>query len=240
MKKFFIGKKKAEFYKGMLVKADLGLHDQIAEKIQREVPAGAKVLDLGAGEGALSARLVDLGYQVTAVDKDQDSFKCEEATFSRIDFDSADEITQLVKQHEDAFDAVLGIEVIEHVQDQWQYVRQLLKMVKPGGMVLITTPNTTSWLSRLMFFLTGRFHQFSDIDLTYGHINPISSWVLNLILRESGARQIEVFGAGTLPPIYITGFNKLTILNLSMLVLRPFMSGSLDGWCVMATARKAK
>ena len=120
MKKFFIGKKKAEFYKGMLVKADLGLHDQIAEKIQREVPAGAKVLDLGAGEGALSARLVDLGYQVTAVDKDQDSFKCEEATFSRIDFDSADEITQLVKQHEDAFDAVLGIEVIEHVQAHTQ------------------------------------------------------------------------------------------------------------------------
>ena len=126
------------------------------------------------------------------------------------------------------------------VQDQWQYVRQLLKMVKPHGLVLITTPNTTSWLSRLIFLLTGRFHQFGDVDLAYGHINPVSSWELNLILRESGARQIEILCAGTSSPKYLTGFNKLTFLSLGMLLLRPFMGGLLDGWCVIATARKVK
>lgn len=240
MKKIFFGRKKAEFYKGLLIKADLGLHEQIAEKIQSEVSLGGKILDLGAGEGALSARLSDLGFQVTAADKDQDNFKCMQANFSRINFDSPEEVAKFVAQHEEEFDAVLGIEVIEHVQDQWQYVRQLMRMAKKGGLVLITTPNTASWISRLLFFFTGRFHQFADGDLSYGHINPISPWELELILRESGASQVSILPSGTLPPIYITGLNKLTILNLLILPIRPVMSGILDGWCVMATARKAK
>lgn len=238
--KIFIGRKQPQYYNGLLIKADLGLHEQIAAKIKTEVPPGGKILDLGAGEGALSARLSDLGFQVTAADKDQENFKCTQANFSRINFDSPEEIAQFVAQHEGEFDAVLGIEVIEHVQDQWQYVRQLMRMAKKGGLVLITTPNTASWISRLLFFFTGRFHQFADDDLSYGHISPISPWELALILRELGANKVSISPAGTLPPIYITGLNKLTILNLLILPIRLVMSGILDGWCVMATARKAK
>jgi cyclopropane fatty-acyl-phospholipid synthase-like methyltransferase len=240
MKKLFFGEKQAEYYKGFLIKADLGLHEQIAEKIQSEVTPGGKILDLGAGEGALSARLSDLGFLVTAADKDQENFKCPQVNFSRINFDSPEEIAQFVAEHEGEFDAVLGIEVIEHVQDQWQYVRQLMKMSKNGGLVLITTPNTTSWISRLLFFFTGRFHQFADGDLSYGHINPVSPWELDLMLNMLGAKKINISPAGTLPPIYITGLNKLTILNLLILPVRFVMSGILDGWCVMATARKVK
>lgn len=235
---FYFGNKGADYYNGLLIKADLGLHEQIAEKIQSELMPGAKILDLGAGEGALSSRLVDLGYEVTSVDKDQAGFKCTQANFFKVDFDSSEEIERFVAQHEAEFDAVLGIEVIEHVQDQWQYVRQLMKMVKHGGLVLITTPNTTSWISRLLFFFTGRFHQFSDGDLSYGHINPISPWELGLILKELGAAHINISPAGTLPPVYITGLNKLSVLNILILPVRFLMTGILDGWCVMATARK--
>lgn len=237
--KYFFGQKSLKFYKGMLIKADLGLHDQIAERIQIEVVKGARILDLGAGEGALSSRLSDLGYEVTAADKDSKNFKCNQSKFSCINFDSSEEISHFVSEHEGEFDAVLGVEVIEHVQDQWQYVRQLLKMTKPGGLVLITTPNTTSWLSRAQFFFTGRFHQFGDADLSYGHINPVSPWELSLILRESGATDVSISPCGTLPPIYLTGFNKLSLLNITILPIRPLMSGFLDGWCVMATARKS-
>ncbi len=238
MKSFF-GKKKPQYYKGLLIKADYGLHEQIAEKIQTEVAIGSKILDLGAGEGALSSRLSDLGYKVTAADKNSEDFKCKQSHFSCINFESSEEISQFVAEHEGEFDAVLGVEVIEHVQDQWKYVRQLMKMARPGGLVLITTPNTASWLSRTQFFLTGRFHQFSDGDLSYGHINPVSPWELSLILQESGTTDVRISPCGTLPPLYLTGFNKLSLLNLTILPIRPLMSGILDGWCVMATARKA-
>ena len=167
-----------------------------------------------------------------------ENFKCKKSKFTRINFDSDNEFAKFVNAHEDQFDVVMGVEVIEHVQDQWQYVRQLMKMARPGGMVLITTPNISSWLSRLIFFFSGQFHQFSNDDLSYGHISPISPWELSLILSESGAKEINLVPAGTLPTVYLTGFNKMSLLNILILPIRPLMRGILDGWCIMATARK--
>jgi 2-polyprenyl-3-methyl-5-hydroxy-6-metoxy-1,4-benzoquinol methylase len=234
----FIGRKKPEYYKNLLIKADLNLHDQIAEKVKKEIHSGGKVLDFGAGEGALSERLSDLGYKVTAADKDEENFKCRNAIFTKVNFDNSEEILKFVEKYEGQFDVVLGVEVIEHVQDQWQYVRQLMKMAKPGGLVLITTPNTASWYSRWIFFITGRFHQFSDADLSYGHINPITAWELGLILKEVKAIDVKIVPAGTLPVIYLSGFNKMTIASIINFPLRLIMKGFVDGWCIMATARK--
>lgn len=234
----FFGKKTPEFYKSLLIKADLGLHEQIAESIGKKMPKGSKILDFGAGEGALSERLFDLGYKVTAADKDAENFKSKSCEFYPINFDKPKEVDAFTLKHENQFDVVLGIEVIEHVQDQWKYARQLMAMAKPGGIILITTPNTTSWLSRMIFLFTGRFHQFSDSDLSYGHINPVSPWELDLMMKEAGAQNVEILSAGTLPAIYITRSPKLLLLNLFSLLLRPFSSGVLDGWCVMAIAKK--
>lgn len=240
MKYIFFGKKSPQYYNGLLIQADLGVHEKIADYISKHINAHGSVLDLGAGEGALSARLADMGFSVTAADKEENNFKCKNARFHKVNFDDAEEIGNFVSNYENKFDVVMGIEVIEHVQDQWQYIRQLIKMVKPGGIVLVTTPNTTSWLSRLIFLFTGHFHQFSDKDLSYGHISPISSWELELILNNSGATEVEICSAGTLPPLYITGFNKISLLGILIFPLRFIMSGILDGWCVMATARKPK
>jgi len=236
--KIFLGRKKVENYRGMVIKADLGLHEQIAYQVRSQLAVGHHVLDLGAGEGALSARLVDLGYRVTAVDKDEASFKCSGAAFRRVDFDHPADISGFVDDHSGSFDAVLGIEVIEHVQDQWQYVSHLMRLVKPGGLIIITTPNVTSWLSRLHFFFTGHFHQFGNDDLEYGHINPITAWELDLILQRNGAVDINIQPAGTLPALYLTGLNPTSILSVLVLPLRFLMRGILDGWCVMATARR--
>lgn len=237
MKWFFWGRKVPQHYRGLLMKADTGLHEQIAARLQAEIPAGSEILDLGAGEGALCERLVDLGYRVTAADKDAASFRCRRAAFSAIDFDAPTDIERFVAANAGRFDAVLGIEVIEHVQDPWQYARRLLSMAKPGGLVLVTTPNTASWLSRTRFFFTGRFHQFGDADLAYGHISPLSPWQLSLILRAAGGTGVEIVPAGTLPPVYLSGFAP-GLLSLLLLPLRPFMRGLKDGWCIMATARR--
>lgn len=59
--------KQPEYYKGMLVHADIGLHDQAIALLQQYVPLGVSVLDVGAGSGAFSQRLADTGYAVTAL-----------------------------------------------------------------------------------------------------------------------------------------------------------------------------
>ncbi len=233
-----IGKKKSQEYKGLLIKADLQLHEQIAEKLNILLKRNSKILDFGAGEGALTYRLADMGYEVIAVDKDQDSYKCKKAKFYKLDFDSQEEVENFVLNHQSEFDAVLGVEVIEHVHDQWRYIEHLLLMLKPGGIILVTTPNITSWLSRVMFFLKGRFHQFEDEDLEYGHINPITSWQIELIMKQSNLENINIEKAGVLPAIYLTGLNRVSLLSILLLPFRLFMKGRIDGWCIMATGRK--
>jgi len=111
------GKKKLQYYKGILIKADLNLHEQIAEQLINLKPPTPKirVLDLGAGEGALSQRLFDLGYSIVAVDQNQSDFKCNEIPFLKVDFNHEDEVRELREQQKESFDIVLGVEVIEHL-----------------------------------------------------------------------------------------------------------------------------
>lgn len=236
--KIFLGKKKPQFYNGLRMMCDLGLHEQVCDKLVSELPKGSSILDFGAGQGALSDRLVDAGFNVTSVDIDEENFKTDKATFVKVNFDSNESIQNFVSLNTNRFDAVIGIEVIEHVEDQWNYVRQLIKVTKPGGLILVTTPNITSWLSRSIFFFTGKFHQFNDADLSYGHISPITEWELILNFKYANAQSIKTFSAGTLPTLYLTGFNKFTIFNILLLPIRLFMKGRLNGWCIMLTARK--
>lgn len=235
----FFGEKEIQFYKNILIKADLNLHQQIADVIIKTLPRKSKILDFGAGEGALSQRLHDLGYDMVAADIDSENFKAHDIIFKKINFNKREEVEKFIEEHKHCFDAVLGIETIEHLYNPWQYVQDLSSMLKPEGMLLLTTPNITSWMSRVQFLLNGRFHQFGDADLTYGHIAPITAWETQIILRSLNFHQITVQAAGTLPPLYLTGFNKLLIINMFALLLRPFMKGIKDGWCIMITARKS-
>lgn len=236
---FFVGKKELEYYSDLLIRADKGLHEQIAQTLQQKAGAGASVLDMGTGQGALAARLHDLGYKVTAVDTNVDDYlvKGQDIEFRQLNFDDADELDGFIDENESGFDVVCGVEVIEHVENPWSYVRGLVRLAKPGGLVLITTPNTTCWLSRLHFLLSGTFLHFQKDSLAHGHINPVSSFELNLIMERTGLQEIEIRPAGTLPPVYCSGL-KNTIASLLALVFRPVQSGILNGWCVIATGKK--
>ncbi len=232
-------KRKPSYYKGLLVKADHRLHEQVAKRLACLQPAPAKVLDFGAGEGALSWRLAEAGYEVTAVDIDANLFRCPKADFVPLDFNDKQAVENFAGKHKAKFDIVLGIEIIEHIENPWGYIRCLASMLRPSGVIVVTTPNITSWLSRFRFLLEGRFQHFGEAQLSYGHIAPISAWELQLIFERSGLSEVSVVSAGTLPPALISGINRQLLANVFMLALRPFLTGVVDGWCIMATGRKA-
>ncbi len=235
---FLIGNKKPGYYKNFLMKADPLLHKQVSDIISRHLPAGSSVLDLGAGEGALSQRLQDIGYHVTAADMDRNQFKPSDIPFFQVNFNSQPELDIFIRQNENRFDLVMGIEVIEHVENPFAYVRLLKQLIKPGGFVLITTPNITSWYSRLNFLMHGRFHQFSDSDLSYGHVAPVTSWELGVILRSENMEIITLSPAGRLPMIWLHYSPKIILFNIIALTIRPFMRGIVTGWCISALAKK--
>lgn len=111
----------------MLIRADTGLHEQIAQTLAKKVERAASVLDMGAGQGVLSARLYDLGYKVTAVDVNDEDYLIQkrDIQFKQVNFDDEHELEQFIAGHESQFDVVCGVEVIEHVENPWNYVRGL-------------------------------------------------------------------------------------------------------------------
>ena len=237
-KQVFIGRKKLRYYKNILMRVDLFQHEQIFSYIKENVSKGSKICDFGSGEGALAQRLYDNGYEVTALDQ-HDYFKAKGCNFIQVNFDNKEELETFIKKNSNEFDAVIGIEVIEHVHDQWAYITNMSKLCKDDGYLFISTPNTSSWLSRILFLLTGRFHQFGDLDLSYGHISPLSLWEFKTILNALNFKDFKFYSIGTLPPIYISSL-KTFLATLLGLLFRPFQKGKLNGWNILAVIKNEK
>jgi SAM-dependent methyltransferase len=226
--------KQTEYYSGMTIHADTGVHEQAAELFQEYVPAGSSILDVGAGAGAFSQRLLDLGYDVTALDVDEEKWIPKEIPFVRLDIDAG--ITGSITGE---FDAVCCLEVIEHVENPWHLLREIRTVLKPGGRALVSTPNITSFLSRLIFLRTGRFHQFNESALSYGHISPITPFEMNTITEALGLRTLDVRPGGYLPVFDLSSFGiKSLALNVLRGVGYVLSAGQKKGWCTFFVLEK--
>jgi SAM-dependent methyltransferase len=227
-------RKQLEYYKGLLIHADTGVHDQAAALFQQYVPAGAKVLDVGAGAGAFSQRLADIGYVVTALDIDPEKWALSAIPFLRLNIDAG--IAGSVKG---IVDAACCLEVIEHVENPWNLLREIHAVVKPGGRLILSTPNVTSFLSRLIFLFTGQFHQFGEADLSYGHINPMTAFEITCAASRTGWRVLEIRPGGYLPVLDFSSWHpKALAANILRGLIYPFARGQKRGWCLFFVLEK--
>src|SRR5262245_15562494 len=112
--------KQLDYYKGVLIHADEGMHAQAASLFQQYIPPGARVLDVGAGSGAFSQRLTDIGYAVTALDVDPNKWLPRDIPFVQLDIDAG-----IAASVRDSFDAACCLEVIEHVENPWNLLREI-------------------------------------------------------------------------------------------------------------------
>ena len=104
------------------------------------------VLDAGCGGGILTESLARLGAIVTGIDPAQRSLGV--ARLHAIETGVADQITymqttaeEMVSAHENSFDVVVCLEILEHVPNYRSTINALARLVKPGGDVVISTIN---------------------------------------------------------------------------------------------------
>lgn len=174
-------------YRGLPIFAAPGLHEAAADLLATSAAPGARVLELGAGSGAMSLRLGDRGFDVTASDLFAESFKAAELDPGALRFVAADLNGDFAAQFPAGFDAVMALEVIEHLENPRHLLRQIRAVLPLGGQLVLSTPNIANPVSQALFLRHGQFQWFRDEDYReQGHITPLSPWVLEKALQECG------------------------------------------------------
>jgi len=125
---------------------DQALHRFGRDSAARRPFEGLRLLDIGCGGGLLSEPMARLGFSVTAVDASERNIGTASthaaAQGLAIDFRRAT-AEDLLAAGEPAFDVILNMEVIEHVADPGEYLRDCARLLKPGGLMIVATLNRT-------------------------------------------------------------------------------------------------
>lgn len=212
-----------------------GTHELVLDLFRRFVPEPASVVDLAAGEGAFSVKLRDLGHDVRAVDVSSDHWKVADIPVAIADLDT--EFAAALSNDIGKVDAAVAIEIIEHLENPFRFVRECAKILKPGGLLFLTTPNVEAMNSRLMFLYTGRLNGFGAYETVRpAHITPIFKWKLDMMLAEAGFTLVSesynrvAFGASRLNL-------KPKIASLIGKLLSPIVKGEKGGEGRIVVAR---
>ncbi len=108
--------------------------------IKQNLPVGSTVLDIAGAQGNFSLSLAEAGYRVTWNDLRADLVDYVKLKYERGEINFAPG-NAFELDFREPFDCVLATEVIEHVAHPDQFLRQLSELVRPGGLIVITTPN---------------------------------------------------------------------------------------------------
>jgi 2-polyprenyl-3-methyl-5-hydroxy-6-metoxy-1,4-benzoquinol methylase len=146
---------------------------------------GELALDVGCGAGRLRAFLQGRFARYVGADVVRYEDFPANAEFCRVDLD-----TGRAPLPDGCADAVLALETIEHLENPRAFLRELTRLAKPGGWVMVTTPNILSLLSLITLVGKRRFAAFQDCDYP-AHITPLLEIDLRRIAAECGLQEIQ-------------------------------------------------
>lgn len=170
-----------------------GIHEAVIEFL-KDKPRG-KVLDIPTGFGALAKQLYDLQFDVTCCDIDLGKFSVKELSVDHGD------LNEKIPYGDEQFDYICCIEGIEHTENPYNAIREVSRVLKPGGTLIMTTPNYLNIERRLKFVITGSFTKPVSQQMlrdnyqgkTDGmHLSPLGYTIIKFALERAGFQITEI------------------------------------------------
>ena len=156
------------------------------------LPPGARVLDAPCGgSAALTLALIERGFHAIGADVDPEAEARLGNAFAKVDLNA------VLPWPDQSFDAIFSTEGIEHLENHFSFLREMCRILKPGGILVLTTPNITALRSRVRFFGSGFFGRDSrplneSSRHPLHHIGLATFPELRYELHMSGFRLMEV------------------------------------------------
>jgi len=155
------------------------------------IPAGARVLDIGSGNGGLARYLRDERHcRVTASDISPEAEDaCRTLGLPFIRFDVANHQGEV----QELYEVVLLVAVLEHVVDVWGALRTVHDITEPGGCVIVGTPNFSHLVGLLLYARGRNVARFDDSPAgkkvglqPYDHVRFFTKQSLSYLLKRTG------------------------------------------------------
>ncbi len=126
------------------------IRERLCQAFGRDPKAGASleglsVLDIGCGGGLVAEPLARLGAKITGIDPASENIEAAKthARGTNLDITYRAMTAEALTNEGATFDAVLLLEVVEHVPDVPLFLRTVAPLVKPGGVMIVSTLNRT-------------------------------------------------------------------------------------------------
>ena len=169
------------------------IHNKVIQILAGMGLKNGKALDAPLGPGAMALSLSELGFAVTGVDIDLSQSGHLPPSFERIRAD----LNGRIPLPDSTFDLVTCLEGIEHVENHANLLRELSRLMKPGGILIVSTPNVCNVEDRLNFLLRGSHYRFiskSEMDRNgsgFDHQNLITSVELRQVIDWTGLEFLQ-------------------------------------------------
>jgi 2-polyprenyl-3-methyl-5-hydroxy-6-metoxy-1,4-benzoquinol methylase len=159
-------------------------------------PAGARVLDVGCGEGWFTAALAQAGRQAVGIDVAQEPLRRAREREPKLDLRCVSVHGQWPLQ-DASFDVVWAGETIEHVADTAGWLSEVRRVLRSGGALVLSTPAHQP-LTRLSLGLSGRAFA-SHFDPRSDHLRFYTRRAIVGLLDDFGFERIATHAVGGVP-----------------------------------------
>ncbi|MEC4684611.1 MAG: class I SAM-dependent methyltransferase [Nitrospirota bacterium] len=179
-----------------------------------------KVLDVGCHTGDMFFFLKDIASELHGLDVNANALKV-----ARNRYDAKTTLCNLrapLPYKENYFDVVIASEIIEHIPDTDAFLDNLYRVMKPGGYLMLTTPNINTIHNRLripfgLYPLHMSHRQpYPDNPKDIGHIRFFNATVLRSQLHEHGFIDVGIYGLNLIPIMWMARFHMFYKLNSIM------------------------
>lgn len=166
--------------------SDVAIYEMVARALEKRRGVSGVLVDVGCGGGNLWRFFNSRFSRYIGVDLVRYEDLPTEAEFNQTDFEKS-----AVPLPNDTADVVASLETIEHLENPRAFMRELVRVAKAGGWVVVTTPNQLSFLSLLTLIVKHRFSAFQDVHYP-AHLTALLEVDLRRIAAECRLNKVSI------------------------------------------------